>query len=137
MFVRVRVPLRSLRSFSQRAFLPEISTFLVAGHETTSAAMSWTLFGLCQNLEAQRKLREELLALSTDDPTMDQLKALPYLDMVVRESLRLYPPVFISSRVATRDAVLPMRDGSSIGCVPQKRPNIPPSRSDLSVPIHE
>jgi cytochrome P450 len=71
-------------------FLSEIATFLVAGHGTTGTAMTWTLFGLCQNLEAQRKLREELLALPTDDPTMDELKALPYLDMVVRESLRLY-----------------------------------------------
>ena len=76
--------------------------------------MSWTLFGLCQNLGAQRKLREELLTLQTDDPTMDELKSFPYLDMVVRESLRLYSPVFISWRVAVNDAVLPMRDGSSI-----------------------
>ena len=76
--------------------------------------MSWTMFGLCQNLEAQRKLREELLTLQTDDPTADELKSLPYLDMVVRESLRLYAPVFLSRRVATKDTVLPMKDGSSI-----------------------
>ena len=82
-----------------------------------STAMSWTLFGLCQNPEAQRKLREELLALQTDDPTADELKSLPYLDMVVRESLRLYAPVFVVRRVAHKDTVLPMRDGSSIRCV--------------------
>lgn len=96
--------------------LPEIGTFLIAGHETTSTAMSWTLFGLCQNLEAQKRLREELLTLLTDDPTMDELKSLPYLDMVVRESLRLYAPVPVSRRVAVKDTVLPMRDGSSIRC---------------------
>ena len=79
--------------------------------------MSWTLFGLCQNLEAQRKLREELLSLYTDDPTMDELKSLPYLDMVVRESLRLYSPVFISRRMAIKDTVLPTKDGPSIGYV--------------------
>ena len=67
------------------------------GHGTFSAATSWTFFALCQNLEAQRKLREELLALPTDDPTMDELKAPPYLDMVIRESLRLYPPVYGNS----------------------------------------
>ena len=76
--------------------------------------MSWTLFGLCQNLEAQRRLREELLALQTDDPTMDELKSLHYLDMVIRESLRLYSPVFVSRRVAIKDTVLPMKDGSLI-----------------------
>ena len=95
-------------------FLPEIGTFLIAGHETTSTAMSWTLFGLCQNLDAQTKLREELLTLQAEDPTMDELKSLPYLDMVVRESLRLYAPVFTSRRVAIKDTVLLMKDGSSL-----------------------
>lgn len=89
--------------------------------------MSWTLFGLCQNLEAQRKLREELLALATEDPTMDELKSLPYLDMVVRESLRLHAPVFVSRRVAVKDTVLPMRDGSSIRCALPRRHNASPS----------
>ena len=76
--------------------------------------MSWTLFGLCQNLQAQGRLREELLTLDTDDPTMDELKSLPYLDMVVRESLRLYSPVFVVSRQTITNTVLPMKDGSSI-----------------------
>jgi len=110
----VRANLQDADGMSDLDVRAQIATFLIAGHETTSTAMSWTLFGLCQNLEAQRKLREELLTLSTDDPTMDQLKALPYLDMVVRESLRLYAPVFISTRVAIKDTVLPMRDGSSV-----------------------
>ena len=117
--------------------LPEIATFLIAGHETTSTAMSWTLFGLCQNLEAQRKLREELLTLATDDPTMDELKTLPYLDMVIRESLRLYSPVFVSRRVAIKDTVLPMRDGSSIRYVSPQRPNTSLSGSNLSVPVRK
>ena len=76
--------------------------------------MTWTLFGLSQNLEAQKKLREELMTLATDEPTMDELKALPYLDMVIRESLRLYSPVFVARREAVNDAILPMRDGSLI-----------------------
>ena len=94
--------------------------------------MSWTLFGLCQNPEAQRKLRQELSALAMDDPTMDELKSLPYLDMVVRESLRLYSPVFVSRRVAVKDTVLPMRDGSSIRCVLPRCPS--PFGSDPTHP---
>jgi len=101
--------------------------------------MSWTLFGLSQNLEAQRKLREELLVLPTDDPTMDDLKALPYLDMVVRESLLLYSPVHVTMRVAMKDTVLPMRDGSSVRCVLLQRPNVNVSLSgsDLTVSKHK
>ena len=107
----------SCRSVGWPTCIIEIGTILMAGHETTSSAMSWTLFGLCQNVGAQKKLREELLTLHTDDPTMDELKSLPYLDMVIRESLRLYSPVFVARRVVAKDTVLPMMDGSSIRCV--------------------
>ena len=62
-------------------------------------------------MDAQRKLREELLTLNTDGPTMDDLKALKYLDMVVREALRLWSPVSSSKRVAVKDVTLLLRDG--------------------------
>ena len=97
--------------FDRLICLPEIPTFLIAGHETTSAALTWTLFGLSVNLEAQRKLREELLMLNTDSPTTDDLKGLKYLDMVVREALRLWSPVSSSKRVAVKDVLIPLRDG--------------------------
>ena len=84
---------------------------LIAGHETTSTARAWTLFGLSANLEAQRKLREELLTPYADSPTMDDLKTLKYLDMVVREALRLWSPISSSKRVAVKDVLLPLRDG--------------------------
>jgi len=99
--------------------------------------MSWTLFGLSQNLEAQKKLREELLALPTDDPTMDELKALPYLDMVVRESLRLYSPVPVTGRIAIKDTVLPTMDGSSIRCISFQRSNVNVSFSESNLSISE
>ena len=62
-------------------------------------------------MEAQRKLREELLTLNTDSPTMSDLKDLKYLDMVVREALRLWSPISSSKRVAVQDVLLPLRDG--------------------------
>jgi cytochrome P450 len=55
--------------------------------------VTWALFALTQNTAAQTRLREELLEVSSDRPTMDELNALPYLDCVVRETLRLYAPV--------------------------------------------
>ncbi|OSD05864.1 cytochrome P450 [Trametes coccinea BRFM310] len=84
--------------------------FLVAGHETTSTAAAWCLFALTQNPDVQRKLREELLAVPTEFPTMDELAALPYLDWVVRETLRLHAPVTWTLRSAGVDDVIPVSE---------------------------
>ncbi len=83
-------------------------SFLVAGHETTSNSTMWCLFALTQAPYVQRKLRDELMSVGTDTPTMDELMALPYLDAVTRETLRLHSPVPITARVATKDDVIPV-----------------------------
>lgn len=84
--------------------------FLVAGHETTSTATTWCLFALTQAPAVQAKLRAELLALDTDTPSMDQLNDLPYLDYVVRETLRVHAPVPTTTRQAARDDVIPVAE---------------------------
>jgi len=48
------------------------------------------------------------LTVSTDNPTMDELNALPYLDAVVRETMRIHAPVPSTMRVATQDDVIPL-----------------------------
>ncbi|KAF7792238.1 hypothetical protein EIP86_003274 [Pleurotus ostreatoroseus] len=58
--------------------------------------------------DVQRKLRQELLSISTDMPTMDELMALPYLDMVVKETLRVHTPVPMTGRIATQDDRIPL-----------------------------
>ena len=90
--------------------LAQIPTFLGAGHETTSTGTAWALFALGGAPAAQTRLRAELRALagSTDNPTMDELNALPYLDAVVRETMRVHAPVPSSIRIATRDDVIPL-----------------------------
>ncbi|KAK7051784.1 cytochrome P450 [Favolaschia claudopus] len=88
--------------------LAQVPTFLVAGHETTSTATTWCLFALAQNKPAQTRLRNELLAMDTDEPSMDELNALSYLECVVKESLRVYSPVPSTTRVATQDDVVPL-----------------------------
>ncbi|KAI0083795.1 cytochrome P450 [Irpex rosettiformis] len=87
--------------------LAQVPTFIVAGHETTSTGTMWTLFSLTQHPEVQRKLREELLTVTTETPTMEQLQALPYLDMVVKESLRYHAPVPMTVRTAINDDIIP------------------------------
>ncbi|KAJ6546036.1 cytochrome P450 [Mycena vulgaris] len=94
---------------SDEDVIAQVPTFLVAGHETTSTAVTWALFALTQNLAAQTRLREELLTVSTDNPTMDELNALPYLECVVKETLRVHAPVTSTSRMATQDDVVPLR----------------------------
>ncbi|KAJ6500711.1 cytochrome P450 [Mycena sanguinolenta] len=96
------------QQLSDEDVLAQVPTFLVAGHETTSTATTWALFALTQNLAAQTRLRNELLAVETEEPTMDQLNALPYLDCVVRETLRIHSPVPASMRVATQDDIVPL-----------------------------
>ncbi|KAF5318137.1 hypothetical protein D9619_012227 [Psilocybe cf. subviscida] len=94
---------------SDEEVLAQIPTFMVAGHETTSVAVTWALFALTQNNGAQSKLRTELETVSTDNPTMDELNALPYLDSVVRETLRVHAPVPASMRTAMQDDIIPLQ----------------------------
>ena len=58
--------------------------------------------------EVQTKLREELLSVDTETPSMDELMALPYLDAVVGENLRAHSPVSNTLRIAMKDDVLPV-----------------------------
>lgn len=88
----------------------------MAGHETTSTFLTWTLYRLATNLEVQRKLRDEIHAArrratehnGDDELGADDLMALPYLDAVVREVGRLDPPVASTVRMCTNDDVLPL-----------------------------
>ena len=82
----------------------EVMTLLLAGHETTANALTWTWYLLSQNPEAEAKLHAELdRALGGRVPTISDLPDLPYNRMVVQETLRLYPPAWIVSRMAEKD----------------------------------
>lgn len=70
----------------------------------------WALFALAQTPDAQQKLRVEVRSVPTDTLDMDELNALPYLDMVVRETLRLHAAVTAVSRVAAKDDVIPLAE---------------------------
>ncbi|KAJ7064391.1 cytochrome P450 [Mycena belliarum] len=93
---------------SDEDVLAQVPTFLVAGHETTSTGLTWALFALTQNVAAQTRLREELLSLDTESPTLEELNSLQYLDCVVRETLRVHSPVIASVRQALQDDVIPL-----------------------------
>jgi cytochrome P450 len=85
----------------------EVMTLFIAGHETTANALSWTLFLLAQHPEVAAKLVEELdVVLGERAPTMRDLPLLRYNEMVVRESMRLYPPAWITTRVAIENIAI-------------------------------
>ena len=86
---------------TDRQLHDEIMTLFLAGHETTANVLSWTWFLLGQNPEVEEKLIEELgRALRGRSPTPADLPRLIYTDMVLRESIRLYPPVWVIGRRA-------------------------------------
>jgi cytochrome P450 len=86
---------------TDRQLHDEIMTLFLAGHETTANVLSWTWFLLSQNPEVEQKLIEELKrVLGGRVPTPADLPKLIYTDAVLRESMRLYPPVWVIGRRA-------------------------------------
>lgn len=86
---------------TDRQLHDEIMTLFLAGHETTANVLSWAWFLLGQNPDAEEKLAEELTrVLGGRIPAPDDLPQLVYTDMVLRESMRLYPPVWVIGRRA-------------------------------------
>jgi cytochrome P450 len=79
----------------------EATTLFVAGHETTSNALTWTWYALSQNPKAESRMHAELdSALGGRRPTAADLARLPYTRAVLAESMRLYPPVWGMGRRA-------------------------------------
>jgi len=82
----------------------ELVTLLLAGHETTAVALSWTWYLLSSHPVVQAKLHAELDAvLERRLPTAADTARLPYTRMVLAEAMRLYPPAWIIERRAMRD----------------------------------
>ena len=105
------LPLIHIHAFHPRT---EIATFIVAGHETSSAGIAWCLHCLSNTVEVQERLRDEIYHLDTESPNEEQIKSLVYLGHVVREGLRLYPPIPSTSRVAMKDDIIPLSNGTGI-----------------------
>jgi cytochrome P450 len=85
----------------------EVMTIFLAGYETVANALAWTWLLLGQNPEAEARLHAELdTALQSRLPTLEDLSSLPYTEMVLAESMRLYPPAWAMGRQATEDVTI-------------------------------
>ncbi|CAE6522751.1 unnamed protein product [Rhizoctonia solani] len=95
----------------RESMMGHMNVFIFAGHETTSTAVSRILELLAQRPDVQVRLREELrqhFEANPNETHHDALLELPYLDGVVREALRLYPPVTSIARTCQEDTVVPL-----------------------------
>ncbi|CAG8489202.1 12875_t:CDS:2 [Ambispora leptoticha] len=87
----------------------QIMTFLAAGHETTSVAVTWAIWLLSKNRDAQDTLRKEIIEHFPDTdfvPNFDTINSLEYLNCVVKETLRIIPPVPVALRVSSKNDTL-------------------------------
>ncbi|XP_049765138.1 cytochrome P450 4C1-like [Schistocerca cancellata] len=95
------------QKLTDEAIQEEVDTFMFEGHDTTSVGMAWTLFLLGHHPDVQEKVYAELNDVFGGDarrnPSMQDLNNLKYLEMVIKESLRLYPSVPFVGRKVTQD----------------------------------
>jgi cytochrome P450 len=85
----------------------EVMTLFLAGYETTANALSWTWYLLDRHPEAEARMHEEVdAALGGAPPGFDDLPRLRYTEMVLAESMRLYPPAWGLGRRSLRDQAL-------------------------------
>ncbi|KAL1407956.1 hypothetical protein Q8F55_004753 [Vanrija albida] len=119
--------LRADQKLTDAEVLAQITTFMLAGNETTSTALTWCLYRLAQYQHFQDRLREEIRAVGQEQPSEAVVNALPFLDKIVHESLRLDSPVPGTIRMANKDMVVPFgtpvqgRDGKMIDSVLLKK----------------
>jgi cytochrome P450 len=96
----------------------EVMTVFLAGHETTANALTWTLYFLSLYPDVARRVRREVHeALGDDPPKLEDLPKLVYTEKVIKESMRLRPPVWFLTRSAIEDDVIggyPIPKGSWI-----------------------
>ncbi|KAK7794156.1 hypothetical protein R5R35_005363 [Gryllus longicercus] len=98
-------------SFDERDVCGQSFAFLTAGFETSATTISYALFEIAQNMDVQDKLRKELQNATSDgDFSYETLHGLKYLDMVMQETLRKYPPLPFLDRKCSKAYTLPGTD---------------------------
>lgn len=91
--------------FSFEEILDQVSMLFLAGHETTASSLTWTLYCLSLDQQAQQKAYEEIISINKDGKfSISDIKEMKYLTNVFKEALRLYPPVGFFARQSKGEA---------------------------------
>ncbi|XP_067133081.1 cytochrome P450 4c3-like [Centruroides vittatus] len=89
-------------SLDEKDIIEEVNTFMFAGHDTTAMGISWTLYLLGLHHDIQERVYQELEKIFGDDINKsimsEDLRKMKYLECVVKETLRIYPPAFVIVR---------------------------------------
>ncbi|EEE69674.1 hypothetical protein OsJ_29302 [Oryza sativa Japonica Group] len=94
-------------SYDAQLVIDECKTFFFAGHETSALLLTWAIMLLATNPAWQEKARTEVAAVCGDHPpSADHLSKLTVLQMIIQETLRLYPPATLLPRMAFEDIQL-------------------------------
>ncbi len=89
---------------SERSLRDQVITIFLAGYETVANALSWTWYLLSQNSECEKRFHEEIdRELAGRPPAFEDIPRLRYVEMVLAESMRLYPPAWAMGRRALQD----------------------------------
>ncbi|MDL0095944.1 cytochrome P450 [Campylobacter vicugnae] len=91
--------------FSFEEILDQVSMLFLAGHETTASSLTWTLYCLSLDQDAQQKAYNEIININKDGKfSISDIKEMKYLTNVFKEALRLYPPVGFFARQSKGEA---------------------------------
>ncbi|KAJ3695265.1 hypothetical protein LUZ60_000642 [Juncus effusus] len=99
--------IRDSRAMTTKEVIDECKIFYIAGHDTTTASLTWTLILLSMYPEWQEKARDEVMqVIGKSSPDYDGISRLKIVTMVLNEAIRLYPPVNFNERVTSEEVKL-------------------------------
>ena len=118
---------------SREALRSQIINILVAGRDTTACIISWTFFLLLRHSKSMEKVKAEVKSTLGDKTKFSRsdLKSMSYLQNVLKENLRLYPPLPVNQRTAVKDTLLPVGGGPDL-----KDPVFIPKGASVAYPVY-
>ncbi|XP_063929954.1 cytochrome P450 6a2-like [Zophobas morio] len=108
-FLQILIDMQNTSNVTLDEITAQVYLFFIAGFETTSTAMTFALYELARHPEIQTKLRQEveqILAKHDGELTYDSLKEMKYLEQIIDETLRIYPPFPSINRRCTKNYTL-------------------------------